>query len=74
MNNSEVNNLNQDFIRSKVSNQQRDNIANVLIVDNDPAVARFMLEIFARRGIRANLAEDAEAARDFLPQQFRTAK
>ena len=66
MNNSEVNNLNQDFIRSKVSNQQRDNIANVLIVDNDPAVTRFMLEIFARRGIRANLAEDAEAARDFL--------
>ena len=47
-------------------NQQKDNTASVLIVDNDPATARFMLEILASKGIGANLADDQKAAIDFL--------
>ena len=39
---------------------------SVLIVDNDPAGTRFMLEILARKGIGANLADDEKAAIDFL--------
>jgi len=46
--------------------QQRQGIANVLIVDDDPQVARLMLEILARKGIRANLANDRQSAVDFL--------
>jgi DNA-binding NtrC family response regulator len=45
---------------------QRGHIANILIVDNDPELARFMLEISARKGIRANLAKDKKAAIAFL--------
>jgi len=56
----------QGFPRSKVSSKQRDNTSNVLIVDSDPAVARFMLEILAHKGIRANLVDDGKAAFDFL--------
>ena len=43
-----------------------ENIANVLIVDDDPEVARFMLEILARKGIRGHLATDKEGAIHFL--------
>jgi len=50
--------------------QQREgdpeDIANVLIVDNDPELARFMLEILARKGIRGHLAGDKKDAIDFL--------
>lgn len=41
---------------------QTDSIANVLIVDDDPQWARFMLEMLARRGTRGIIAETAEAA------------
>jgi len=41
-------------------------IANVLIVDDDPQFARFMLEILAGRGIRGYLANDRKSAIDFL--------
>jgi two-component system response regulator AtoC len=41
-------------------------IANVLIVDNDPEVARIMLEILARKGIRGHLVADSESALDFI--------
>ena len=37
-------------------------IANVLIVDNDPQLARLLLEILARKGIRGIIAETADAA------------
>ncbi len=40
--------------------------ANVLIIDNDPASARLILEILARRGIYANLAGDKKDVADFL--------
>lgn len=43
-----------------------DDIANVLIVDNDPELARFMLEILARKGIRGIVAGDEKTAVDFL--------
>ena len=46
-------------------NKQQD-IANVLIVDNDPELARFMLEILARKGIRGNLVGGKEKALDFI--------
>jgi DNA-binding NtrC family response regulator len=45
---------------------QRDRIPNVLIVDNDPELARFMLEILARKGIRGTIANDKNAAFDFI--------
>jgi DNA-binding NtrC family response regulator len=45
-----------------MSSQQKDRVANVLIVDDDPELARFMLEILARKGIRANLANDKKTA------------
>jgi len=41
-------------------------IANVLIVDNDPEVARIMLEILARKGIRGHLVGDKDSALDFI--------
>jgi len=53
--------------RSRVSrDRNREDIANVLIVDDDPELARFMLEILARKGIRGHLANDKNGAVDFL--------
>jgi len=46
--------------------RQRDQTANVLIVDNDPELARFMLKILAQKGIRGFIANDKKAALDFL--------
>nr|NIP26122.1 hypothetical protein [Phycisphaerae bacterium]NIP52880.1 hypothetical protein [Phycisphaerae bacterium]NIS51931.1 hypothetical protein [Phycisphaerae bacterium]NIU09445.1 hypothetical protein [Phycisphaerae bacterium]NIU57178.1 hypothetical protein [Phycisphaerae bacterium] len=49
--------------------QQRadpENIANVLIVDKESELARFMLEILAGRGIRGHLAGDIKEAVHFL--------
>jgi len=46
--------------------RHREDIANVLIVDDDPEMARFMLEILARKGIRGHLANDKNSAMDFL--------
>jgi len=45
---------------------RQEDIANVLIADNDPELARFMLEILARKGIRGHLANDKDSAIDFL--------
>jgi DNA-binding NtrC family response regulator len=58
---NEVSNINQD-------QRQRNsrNIANVLIVDNDPELVRFMLEILAGKGILGHLAGDKKEAMDFL--------
>jgi two-component system response regulator HydG len=46
--------------------QQRNDTTSVLVVDNDPKTIRFMFEIFASKGIQANLAEDKKAAGEFL--------
>jgi len=43
-----------------------EDIANVLIVDSDTEMARFMLEILAQKGIRGHLAGDIKDAIDFL--------
>ena len=58
---NEVSNINQD-------QRQRNsrNIANVLIVDSDPELVRFMLEILAGKGILGHLAGDKKEAIDFL--------
>ena len=57
MSNTEINNL---------SNGKQEDIANVLIADNDSELARFMLEILARKGIRGHLANDKDSAIDFI--------
>jgi DNA-binding NtrC family response regulator len=44
----------------------RENIANILIVDNDPEVERFLLEILARKGIRGHIVENKQNAIDFI--------
>jgi DNA-binding NtrC family response regulator len=46
--------------------RQHSGNATVLIVDNEPATIRLMLEILARRGIVARLAADRKAALDAL--------
>jgi len=57
-------------IKTEINNvkpvQQKDQIANVLIVGNDPELARLMLEILARKGIRGIIANDKKTAIDFL--------
>ncbi|MHC4238323.1 MAG: sigma-54-dependent transcriptional regulator [Planctomycetota bacterium] len=58
MSRAEMNDMNQTH--------RRDDIANVLIVGNDPEIARFILAILARKGIRGHLANDEKAALDFL--------
>lgn len=45
---------------------QSNQIANVLIVDNDTQFARLMLEILARKGIRGIVANDKKTALDLL--------
>ena len=45
---------------------KREDIANVLIADNDPEMARFMLKILARKGIRGHLVGDKESALSFV--------
>ena len=45
---------------------RQEDIANVLIADDDSEIARIMLEILARKGIRGHLANDKESAIDFI--------
>jgi DNA-binding NtrC family response regulator len=45
---------------------KQEDFANVLIADNDPELARFMLEILARKGIRGHLVDNKEKAIDFI--------
>jgi DNA-binding NtrC family response regulator len=58
---NEVTNIDQDQQRA-----DPENVANVLVVDNEPGLARFMLEILAGRGIRGHLAGDIKEAIHFL--------
>ncbi len=44
----------------------REDIANVLIVDNDTELARAMLEVMARKGIRGYLVSDIKKAGEFV--------
>jgi len=45
---------------------RQEDFANVLIADSDPELARFMLEILARKGIRGHLVSNKEKAIDFI--------
>ncbi len=47
-------------------NEKQEDIANVLIVDDDAELARFMLEILARKGLRGHLANDKDSAIRFI--------
>jgi DNA-binding NtrC family response regulator len=49
-----------------VSTDKQEDIANVLIADNDPELARFLLEILARKGIRGHLVSDKQSALEFI--------
>jgi len=40
--------------------------ANVLLVDDDPELVRFLLEILAKRGVHADLADNKKTAMDLL--------
>jgi DNA-binding NtrC family response regulator len=45
---------------------KQEDFANVLIADSDPDLARFMLEILARKGIRGHLVGNKEKAIEFI--------
>jgi DNA-binding NtrC family response regulator len=45
---------------------KQEDFANVLIADSDPEMARFMLEILARKGIRGHLVDNKDKAIDFI--------
>ncbi len=47
-------------------NEKQEDIANVLIADDDSELARFMLEILARKGLRGHLANDKDSAVGFI--------
>ncbi|OHB62229.1 MAG: hypothetical protein A2168_02190 [Planctomycetes bacterium RBG_13_50_24] len=51
---------------NETSMGKQEDFANVLIADNDPELARFMLEILARKGIRGHLVGNKEKAIDFI--------
>jgi len=53
-------------VNSDNRTQQRYNNVNVLIVEDEPQTARFMLEVLARKGISAQLATHKKAALDAL--------
>jgi len=55
---TQVNNVKQVCLRADT--------ASVLIVDNDPELARLMLRILAHKGIRGTIANDKKAAFAFL--------
>ena len=49
-----------------ICNEKQEDIANVLIADDDSELARFMLEILARKGLRGHLANDKDSAISFI--------
>jgi DNA-binding NtrC family response regulator len=48
--------------KNNIRNCKREDIANVLIADNDSELVRSMLEMLARKGIRGHLADNKENA------------
>ena len=44
----------------------REYTANVLLVDNDPETARFMLAVLARKGIRGHIIDNTDSIMDFI--------
>ncbi len=66
MSKAEINNLSNGKPPFVAGGGKQEDIANVLIADNDSELARFMLEILARKGIRGHLAGDKDSAIDFI--------
>ena len=66
MSKAEINNLSNGKTPFVAGAGKQEDIANVLIADNDSELARFMLEILARKGIRGYLANDKDSAIDFI--------
>jgi len=52
--------------KNNIRNCTQEDIANVLIVDNDSELVRFMLELLARKGIRGHLANNKKSAINFI--------
>jgi len=52
--------------KNNINDCKQEDIANVLIVDNDSELARFMLELLARKGIRGHLVSDKNSAINFI--------
>ena len=52
--------------KNNLRNCRQEDIANVLIVDNDSELARFMLELLARKGLRGHLANNKDNAFNFI--------
>ena len=50
----------------KLCSEKQEDIANILIADDDSELARFMLEILARKGLRGHLANDKDSAIKFI--------
>ncbi|MDT8299992.1 MAG: sigma-54 dependent transcriptional regulator [Sedimentisphaerales bacterium] len=50
----------------KQCSEKQEDIANILIADDDSELARFMLELLARKGLRGHLANDKESAIKFI--------
>jgi len=63
---AEINNLSNSKPPLVAGGSKQEDISNVLIADNDSELARFMLEILARKGIRGHLANDKDSAIDFI--------
>ena len=72
MNKSKINNTKpihkKDQVRASFCNdsQNRNPIANVLIVDDDHESTRFLLEILARKAICGTVADNKKTVVDFL--------
>jgi len=58
--------VNKNKANNTDKTRQKDNIANVLIVDDDPQLGRFILQILARKGIRGITVADTKNALDYL--------
>jgi len=52
--------------KSHITAEQVHNTTNVLVVDDDPQVARSLLSILARKGIHGDLARDEKSAMAFV--------
>jgi DNA-binding NtrC family response regulator len=58
--------LNKTETNSTNETNRKNRVANILVVDSDIQSARLILELSARKGIHANLANDKNTALDLL--------
>jgi len=53
-------------VKNTQKDGQRDNAGTVLVIENDSETARVLLQVLARKGIRASLARDVKTATDIV--------